>query len=226
MKRIPEPELMEDMAQAKAYAEADFDTKHSKIIELIDQVFCEQEFSGNILDLGCGPGDVTFRIAHRFSKAKITGIDGSQAMINLAKQRQEHELLVKNRVNFIQAMIPGIDIPKKNYDLIVSTSFLHHLHQPELLWQTINEYSRSGTKVFVADLSRPESKSAARKIVNESANNEPEALQEDFYNSLLAAFTPKEVENQLIRAGFTKLSVHVDGYIVIHGEVGFIAGVK
>ena len=226
MERIPEPELMEDMTQAKAYSEADFDTQHSKIIELIDQVFGAVEFSGDILDLGCGPGDVTFRIAHRFSKAKITGIDGSQAMIRLANERQQRESLVKNRVNFIQAMVPGIDIPKKNYDLIVSTSFLHHLHQPDLLWQTIFEHSRPGTKVFVADLCRPESKGAARKIVNESANNEPEVLQEDFYNSLLAAFTPEEVENQLISAGLNKLSVHVDDYIIIHGDMGGISGLK
>ena len=219
MERILEPELMDDMAQAKAYSEANFDTQHSKIIDLIDQVFGAVEFSGEILDLGCGPGDVTFRIAHRFSKAKITGIDGSQAMISLAKKRQEREQLVKNRVNFIQAMVPGVDIPRTNYDLIVSTSFLHHLHQPDVLWQTITEHSRPGTKVFVADLCRAESKSAARQTVNESAKNEPEVLKEDFYNSLLAAFTPQEVENQLFRAGLHNLSVYIDDYIIIQGEV-------
>jgi len=226
MERILEAELMDDRAQAKAYAEADFDTQHSKVIKLIDQVFGAVEFSGNILDLGCGPGDVTFRMAHRFSKAKITGIDGSQAMISLAKERQERERQVNSRVNFIQAMVPGIDIPNTDYDLIVSTSFLHHLHQPDVLWQTIIKHSRPGTKVFVADLCRAESKSAARQTVNESAKNEPEVLQEDFYNSLLAAFTPEEVENQLIKAGLNTLSVYIDDYIIIHGEARSIVGMK
>ena len=220
MERILEPELMEDMAQAKAYSEADFDTQHSKVIDLIDQVFGAAEFSGDILDLGCGPGDVTFRVARRYSKAKIIGIDGSQSMINLAKERQERELLVNNRVNFIQAMIPGFDIPKKSYDLIISTSFLHHLHQPDVLWQTIIDHSSPGTKVFVADLCRAESKSEARLTVNESAKNEPDILKEDFYNSLLAGFTPEEVKKQLIRTGLNNLSVHIDDYIIIHGEMG------
>ena len=219
MQRILEPELMEDMAQAKAYSEADFNTQHSKIIALIDQVFDSTECSGEILDLGCGPGDVTFRIAHRFSKAHITAIDGSSAMICLAKERQEREQLVNSRIKFIQAIVPGIDIPKKTYDLIVSTSFLHHLHQPSALWQTIIEHSRPGTKVFIADLSRAESKSVARQTVNESAKNEPDVLQEDYYNSLLAAFTPEEVENQLFQAGLNNLSVYIDGYIIIHGEM-------
>ena len=226
MQRILEPELMEDMAQAKAYSEADFDKQHSKIITLIDLAFGTIEFSGDILDLGCGPGDVTFRIAHRFSKANITGIDGSQAMISLANKRQEDELRVNNRVNFIQAMIPGVEIPNKSYDFIVSTSFLHHLHQPDVLWQTIIKHAGPRTKVFIADLCRPESKSLARKMVNESAKNEPAVLQEDFYNSLLAAFTPKEVEKQLFKAGLNKLSVHINDYIIIHGEVGSIAGMK
>jgi trans-aconitate methyltransferase len=219
MERILEPELMEDLMQARAYAEADFDAQHSKIIELIDQVFGGVEFSGEILDLGCGPGDVTFRIAGRFPKARITGIDGSAAMITLAKERQKREQAVKNKVNFIQAIVPGANIPKKNYNLIISTSFLHHLHQPDVLWKTIIEHSQPGTMVFVADLCRPESKRMARQIVSENANNEPEILKQDFYNSLLAAFTPKEVEAQLFRTGLKGLSVEVDRYLVIFGEM-------
>jgi ubiquinone/menaquinone biosynthesis C-methylase UbiE len=219
MERILEPELMEDLMQAQAYAEADFDAQHSKIIELIDQVFGCFEFSGEILDLGCGPGDVTFRLAHRFPKTRITGIDGSPAMISLAKERKKREIAVKNKVNFIQAMVPGADIPKKNYNLIISTSFLHHLHQPEVLWKTIIELSQPGTKVFVADLCRPESKKLARQIVIEYANNEPEVLKQDFYNSLLAAFTPEEVKGQLSGAELEGLSVEVDRYLVIFGEM-------
>lgn len=219
MERILEPELMEDLMQAQAYAEADFDAQHAKIIDLIDQVFVGVEFSGEILDLGCGPGDVTFRIAQRFPKARITGVDGSLAMISLAKKRQEHEKAVKNKVNFIQAMVPGADIPKKKYNLIISTSFLHHLHQPEALWKTIIEHSQPGTKVFVADLCRPESKKLARQIVSEYASNEPEVLKQDFYNSLLAAFTPEEVEGQLSGAELEGLSVEVDRYLVIFGEM-------
>ena len=89
-----------------------------------------------------------------------------------------------------------------------------------MLWQTIIDHSSPGTIVFVADLCRSESRRAARQTVNESARNEPDVLKEDFYNSLLAAFTPQEVENQLFRAGLNNLSVHVDDCIIIHGEVG------
>ena len=39
MERIPEAELMVDLAQTQAYSEADFNARHAKIIKLIDQVF-------------------------------------------------------------------------------------------------------------------------------------------------------------------------------------------
>ncbi|MEE9337931.1 MAG: class I SAM-dependent methyltransferase [Methylococcaceae bacterium] len=219
MKRIVESELMEESTQAKAYSEADFEQGHSKIIQLLDEVFGVIDISGDILDLGCGSGDVTFRIAHRFPKAKITAVDGAQAMLDFAEERKMRETDVSERVNFVQAMIPGSHIPKKAYDLIISTSFLHHLHQPDALWQTIKEHSRTDTKIFIADLVRPENKNTANGIVKEFAKNEPEVLKEDYYNSLLAAFTPDEVKDQLEKANLNQLSVYVDGYLIVHGEI-------
>lgn len=220
MKRLLEPELMEDETQVKAYSEADFEQGHSKIIQLFDEVFGAIDISGEILDLGCGPGDVTFRIAQKFPKAKITAVDGSETMLNFAEERKKHEMGFSGRVNFVQAMIPSANIPKKSYDLILSTSFLHHLHQPEVLWQTIKEHSNPETKIFIADLNRPEDRNTANWIVNEFAKNEPEVLKEDFYNSLLAAFTPDEVKDQLNKANLYRLSVHVDRYIIVSGRIG------
>jgi 2-polyprenyl-3-methyl-5-hydroxy-6-metoxy-1,4-benzoquinol methylase len=219
MKRIVEAELMEEAIQVKAYSEADFEQGHSKIIQLLDEVFGGIDISGDILDLGCGPGDISFRIADRFPKAKITAVDGSKAMLNFAEKRKLTEIGVSERVNFIQSMIPGSDIPKQEYDLIISTSFLHHLHYPDALWQTIKEHSKLGTKVFIADLIRPVNKNTANGIVNEFAKNEPEVLKKDFYNSLLAAFTPDEVKDQLDKANLNQLSIHVDRYIIVSGEI-------
>lgn len=220
MERILEPELMEDELQAKAYSDADFEVEHSRVVQFIDEVFDEIGEPREILDLGCGAGDVVFRIARRFPKAKITAIDGSMVMLDIANKRKKEEVHNGTQVDFVKALIPSTDIPKKSYDLILSTSFLHHLHQPDSLWQTIKEHSKSKTKVFVVDLSRPTDVGAARWIVNEFARNEPEILKEDFYNSLLAAFTPVEVESQLNKAGLNQLSVHFDRYIVVHGEMG------
>jgi hypothetical protein len=58
------------------------------------------------------------------------------------------------------------------------------------------------------------------RLVELYADGEPEVLKKDFYNSLLAAFEPKEVEYQLAMSKFSELSVTVvsDRHMVICGE--------
>ena len=55
MNRILEPELMDDPAQAEAYARADFAEENQGFVDRFKEYF--PEFSqGKVLDLGCGPG--------------------------------------------------------------------------------------------------------------------------------------------------------------------------
>lgn len=220
MKRIIEPELMDEPEQAKAYADADFEQPHQRVIELFDIEFPGANITGDILDLGCGPGDITFRFAKRFPDSTITGVDGSAAMINLANKRKALEIGTTDTIRFIEGSIPGTPIPNVKYDLILSNSLLHHLHQPNVLWETILEYAAFGTKIFVVDLFRPESKKEARRIVNQYSGNEPDILKKDFYNSLLAAFTAAEVKQQLADTGLSELSIKVvsDRHLLVHGE--------
>ena len=217
MKRVLEPELMGDMEQAEAYANADFEKPHSRVIELLDAEFQHPKINGRILDLGCGPGDITFRIAYRFPEAAITAVDGSVAMIKLANQRKERER--GNKIEFIQGLIPEVKIPRVTYDLIISTSFLHHLSDPSILWQTLAECASPGTMIFVYDLYRPYSKEEAMRLVNLYSGNEPAVLKKDFYHSLLAAFEPKEIDQQLIVASLPELTLKVvsDRHLIIFG---------
>ena len=217
MERVLEPELMEDMEQAKAYANADFEEPHNRVIELLDTELQYPEINGRILDLGCGPGDITFRIAYRFPDALITAIDGSAAMIKIANQRKEREK--KWKIEFIKGLIPKVKIPRLTYDLIISTSFLHHLTNPATLWNTLSKYALSSTKIFVYDLFRPPTEEEAVRLINLYSPNEPDILKNDFYNSLLAAFEPEEVEQQLTATGLNELTLKVvsDRHIVITG---------
>ena len=221
MERVLEPELMNDLEQAEVYANADFEEPHRRVIELFDSEFPGIEIRGPIIDLGCGPGDITFRFAKRFPGATIIGVDGAAAMIQLANQRKAREKGVADKVQFIEGLIPEAAIPGGPYDLIVSNSLLHHLHRPNVLWKTILNYAASGTKIFVADLMRPASEKEAERLVNQYSGNEPEILKRDFYNSLLAAFKPAEVEQQLAGVGLSELAVKVVSYrhLIVFGEI-------
>ena len=220
MERIPEPELMDTGEQAEAYANADFEESHGRIVQLFDAAFPAAAIKGPLLDLGCGPGDVTFRFARRFKGVTIVAVDGSAAMIALANKRKERENEVGKNITFMEAVIPGAVIPRRVYDSIISTSFLHHLHDPAVLWRTVGEHASPGTRLFVYDLFRPKDRHEAMRLVELYAGSEPEVLKKDFYNSLLAAFEPKEVEYQLSMSNLSELSVTVvsDRHMIICGE--------
>jgi ubiquinone/menaquinone biosynthesis C-methylase UbiE len=218
MKRIPEAELMETVAQAESYAGADFEEPHRRDLELFAGRFKGHELRGNVLDLGCGPGDVTFRFASRFPEAKILAVDGAAEMLRLARKRKALESGGWN-ITFLQGLIPGAAIPTARYEAIISSSFLHHLHEPQGLWQTVIEHASSGTIIFVIDLLRPKSVAEARGFVESYCGEEPEILKVDFYNSLLSAFSMDEVRVQLEEAGLKELTVEQvsDRHQIIYG---------
>ncbi|MGB7934558.1 MAG: class I SAM-dependent methyltransferase [Gammaproteobacteria bacterium] len=219
MQRVTEPELMDEPSQAEAYAAADFAEAHERIVAGFAVYFPGVEVAGHVLDLGCGPGDISFRFAVRFPGASVTGVDGSPAMIELARQRQARETGSGDRVRFIEALIPEAPLPAGPYAAIISNSLLHHLHHPAVLWETITAYASAGTRVYVADLRRPPTTAVARQMVESYAAGEPEVLRRDFYHSLCAAFEPREVEAQLEASGLSELAVAVisDRHLVVHG---------
>jgi len=220
MKRIVEPEVMSAEDQAQAYAQADFETAHSSYPKLFSEKFPRRPGQALALDLGCGPCDVTMRFAKLNSGYTFHAVDGSAAMLRHARAAVARQQLSR-RIKLIKGFIPGAPIPSQTYDVILSSSFLHHLHDPLGLWQTVRRFSRRGTVVFVPDLRRPNSKSQARAMVRTYSGGEPEVLRRDFYNSLLAAFTPAEVRRQLRQAGLGELQVEVvsDRHLLVFGTV-------
>jgi ubiquinone/menaquinone biosynthesis C-methylase UbiE len=201
MQRKLEPELMEDAKQVNAYAEADFEKPHSEFIQRLKKFVNEPKFCGKALDLGCGPGDISRRFAKAFPLCKIDAIDGSKAMIDYGVNSVRSEF--KSRLNFIHGKLPDIELPELHYDIILSNSLLHHLPDPQILWQVAKKYSKSGTRIIIMDLIRPGTANIARTLVEMYATTEPKMLQQDFYNSLLAAFTLKEINEQIAQAGLS-----------------------
>jgi len=203
---------MDDAAQALAYAQADFSEPNNLFIDLLVRHGGEI-FAGQCLDLGCGPGDICFHIAERFPDLNVLGIDGAQEMLLLAKQKDNQ------RVRFEQHVLPSSQLPGNYFDVITSNSLLHHLHNPDVLWQTIVTSGKPGSQIFIMDLIRPDNKQQADEIVEKYTGNEAEILKADFYNSLLAAFNPEEVNQQLREAGLANMQIKIvsDRHMLIHG---------
>ncbi len=219
MERIPEPQLMDDFEQARAYALADFEEPHSQFIALFRERFSDEAVEGVALDLGCGPGDITRRFANAFPACRIHAIDGAESMLMFARQMVDFEML-HERVRLFKRMLPTDNLPKAQYDAVICNSLLHHLGDPMVLWQMVNQFAKPGAAIFVMDLMRPDSQELAEAMRRQYAANEPEILQQDFFNSLLAAYTPEEVQAQLQKAGLAHLKVEMisDRHLLVSGR--------
>jgi 2-polyprenyl-3-methyl-5-hydroxy-6-metoxy-1,4-benzoquinol methylase len=223
IERVCEPELMDGAEQAQAYAEADFSASDQAMVERIAVCF-GSELGKRILDLGCGPGNITFRLASRYPSSQVLGVDGSGAMLAIAiarlNQQQQHQnSLFSGVVSFKQALLPSLQL-EGGYDAVVSNSLLHHLHDPQVLWSTVRQLAAPGAAIYIKDLRRPADQAALDHLVATHAAGAPPVLQHDYRHSLRAAFTAYEVEDQLRQAGLEQLLVGAaeDRYLEVIGR--------
>jgi len=198
MERILEPELMDDEEQSLAYAEADFGTSNQLFVDSLVRDF--PNHLGAVVDIGCGPADVVIRLAKAAPRARISALDGSAPMLALARTAVE-AAGVGDRLTLLHTRIPGPPPASQSFDAVLSKDLLHHLPDPMVLWREVQRVGRPGAAIYVMDLVRPDSEETARAMVKEGAGSEHPILQQDFYNSLLAAFTPDEVRRQVRDAG-------------------------
>jgi len=219
MERVTEPELMEDVAQARAYSEADFANPHQAVVAHFTERFPDFE-AGRVIDLACGPADVTTRLARALGRATFLGVDGSEAMITLGRERVARAGLA-DRVTLERRFLPDATLRDVGpFDAAICTGALHHFHDPMVLWHALRDVSTRGTRILVQDLTRPATADAAHALVAQYAGDEPEVLQHDYFHSLLAAFTIDEIRAQLRAVGFDHFAADAvsDRHVVVSGR--------
>ncbi len=231
MQRIPEPELMEEAGQVLAYAEADFSAGDAAVVDRLAALAVAAGASlerpeALLVDLGCGPGNISFRLADRFPAARVVGIDGASAMLEVAEARRLALGPAGARLTFSCHTLPSAALEQGELagrcEALVSNSLLHHLHNPAVLWQSLRTLAAPGAFVYLKDLRRPATAAGAEALLALHLPEAPAVLQRDYLASLHAAFTPEEVEAQLGEAGLTALQVAPldDRYLEVWGRIG------
>ncbi len=123
MKRIAEPELMDSEDQVRAYAEADFEDSYSLFIRIFDDAFGIDNVSGYVLDLGCGPAEISIRFARTYPHTILHGVDGSEMMLKYGTDTIERTGM-QSRVKLVRGMISRAPLPRLQYDAVVCNSLL------------------------------------------------------------------------------------------------------
>ncbi len=79
-----------------------------------------------ILDLGCGNGNVTATLISNFSDANYTLVDASQEMLHLCEQRFKHY-----NAQYINSYFQNCKFKNDHFDLVVAGFSLHHCDASE-----------------------------------------------------------------------------------------------
>jgi len=229
--RVLEPEVMNDPLQVDAYAAADFNASDQSVLDRIEQLLGLDDFhfrtQARLVDLGCGPGNISLRLAQRWTDCSVVGVDAADRMLQVAEARRRDAGVTSERLRYQQQALP-LPASLIQADLVVSNSLLHHLHEPMHLWSSVKCLASSRCLVLHRDLKRPDSEAGIEKLCREHVAHAPEVLQRDYRASLHAAFTVAEVKAQLALAGLSQLQVLEveDRYLEVCGWItGCQAGV-
>jgi len=97
-----------------------------------------------VIDLGCGTGRLLSLIANEFPNSILHGVDGTPEMIKTSRQR------LKGKCALIQADLDDY-APAHGYDIVISTTVLHHLNNPDNHIQTIQNALSNNGHAFISE---------------------------------------------------------------------------
>ena len=139
-------------------------------------------------------------------------------MLALARKKVRDADLEK-RIKLLRGDVKKLTGLRRPFDAVFSNSLLHHLSDPVAFWHEVRRLTKPGGQIVVKDLRRPASRRKARELMRLHAGEDTKILQQLFYQSLLAAFTPAEVRAQLAEA---QLDLHVrvttDRHLLVTGS--------
>ncbi|MBL9167723.1 MAG: bifunctional demethylmenaquinone methyltransferase/2-methoxy-6-polyprenyl-1,4-benzoquinol methylase UbiE [Verrucomicrobiales bacterium] len=106
------------------------------------------------LDLCCGTGDVAFALAAQ--GVKVTGLDFSNAMLNVARKRAAHASPSSSPPEFIQGDAMATGLPDAAFDLVTMSYGLRNLANWESGLEEMRRVTKPGGQILILDFGKPD----------------------------------------------------------------------
>ena len=231
MDREPEPEIMDKKSQVEAYCEADFSLGENNLIKFISDYLKINNINLSrndlIVDLGCGPGNISEKLSERWPDVNVLGVDGSQEMIKEAESRLfKNKIVNKYRnLNYLCSDIRKISsheiFSRKKITLLVSNSLIHHINHIDNFFKFIVNLSNKETINFHKDLIRPKDQETALKLRDKCSQKFSSILTNDYYASLKASYRKNEVQKKILELNLNSMNVieETKEYLIVYGKV-------
>jgi SAM-dependent methyltransferase len=99
-----------------------------------------------ILDLGCGTGEISSRLAALFPAAQVTGVDLIEAHLDLARQRYAS---FGDRLRFVEADAFELPLADRSFDLVVCRHMLQAVPHAERVMAEMVRVARPGGRLHL-----------------------------------------------------------------------------
>jgi len=191
--RIPSPEGIEDPAIAAAFNRIARWPQMRLLRQVVIRRATAMVRTGEVADLGCGPGYLVAELARAAPGLHVTGVDLSDEMIAEAERFAVRAGLA-GQVAFRKGDVIRIPFPDASLDLVVSTLSLHHWSDPLPVLDEVARVLRPGGSFLIFDLRRDLAPPAYLLIWFATHVVVPVALKQagEPMGSRNAAYTPEE----------------------------------
>ena len=102
--------------------------------------------ASRILDGGCGTGEIASRLARRWPRAEVLGVDVLEGSLRLARER--HAALAP-RLRFEQRSLYALDLPDGAFDLTVCRHVIQSIPYPEKVLAELVRVTRPGGRLHL-----------------------------------------------------------------------------
>ncbi|HEY9810889.1 MAG TPA: class I SAM-dependent methyltransferase [Halomicronema sp.] len=205
MQRILEPEVMDTWQEAIEYDAMDFTEVNRAFAESVIKL--APPAPATILDAGTGTARIPIFIAQMRPHWQLTCIDLSQNMLKVAKENIKQANL-ESQINLQLVDAKKMPYPDAHFDLIISNSIIHHLHDPLPFFYEIKRVLKPNGGIFIRDLLRPASPQIVDTLVNQYTNNCNTHQKQLFRDSLHAAFTLPEIHLMIEKTQLQPINIY------------------
>ena len=102
-----------------------------------------------VLDIGCGTGRLTRRLARKITRGYVEGIDFSAAMVALARRRNRHRI-VRGTVDIIEADMLAYSSPPSRFTKACSVNTVYFWKDPSACVEKVMHLLEPGGRFFLA----------------------------------------------------------------------------
>lgn len=156
----------------------------------------------DLLDIGCGAGNYSIRIATAMNSLNITLVDLSEKMLERAEERLHK--VITGKIIAIREDIRNLRFNEGSFDMVVAGTSLHHLRTDEewhAVFSNIYRSLKPGGSFWVSDLITHDNSRVHevlwKKYGNYLGQNLGKEIENWVYEQMEVEDTPKSVGFQL-----------------------------